>query len=361
VPSLKIYDALKAALAVAVTSIVSAAATKAGAANTVIPAKYVGKWHGISATWSLQEAGTTGTAATTTDLGSETKRFSFVVAPDGKITGKGNAVCWFDVTCNANLIAVKQKLEAHLVPSKSVFSFTIAGEMTSEGAIRLESATTQRMTLLNAGKRNDQWEPYTVFGYGTHPIKEEDCQFVLDVSQTLPRGIKMAWTAVKFKSDYCGKLAEEIWYLGHQYMPHSDLMIATYKEAKKNEDVLAMSTSEMQDWVLAKVKETDPEATISEEATQEARGKATVKISDCTAPYLYICNWTEEHGNYHVLNHFQKEDKMEQTLRHQELVKWWADNEIETYNNVNLRKAREKLDELKKDCRKKCATECCGD
>jgi hypothetical protein len=330
-----------------------------------VPQKYVGQWQGISGAMSLKETAVTGTATVSTDIGSEIKSFSFSVAPDGKVTGQGTAICWFDVTANADLVTVRQKHEAHLEGGKPSFEFTIEGEMTPDGRLQLHSVSRSRLTLITAGTRNDRWTPFNVFGPGRHPVSEQRCRLVLDVDHGLPRGrrenaIRVAWKAEKFGADSCGKLAEEITFIEEKYLPYADFVIEKYGEASKNPDVWQkLDANQAQDAVLKAVQQRYAQSTVGAETRMNPDGSATSTFYPGDEPYPWILTFRQEHEKY-FRDRADLDSKQFKSLAYPAYVQWSLMHNRNAWIEVNKRLANERLGRLKKECRQKCDEGCCG-
>jgi len=350
---------------VSLLAIISGDLAAADPPSKQIPERYVGKWQGISGTMSLKETEITGTATIKTDIGSEIKSFTFSVAPDGKVTGQGTAISWFDVTVDTDLVAVKRKHEAHLEGGRPSFEFTVEGDMTPEGRLKLSSVSRQRLTLINAGVRNDRWMPFNVFGPGSHPVKEERCRYVLDVVQTLPRGrrekaITVTWKAEKFRSDRCGRLAEEIAFIEEKYLPFVDFAIDKYDQASKDPNVWKkLDAKQAQDAVLNAIRETYSQAAVGAETRTNPDGSVTSTVYAADEPYPWILSFREAHEKY-FRDHRDLDRRQYDSLAYPEYVQWSLVHNRNAWIEVNKKLGNERLTRLKRECREKCAGGCCG-
>jgi hypothetical protein len=331
------------------------------------PQKYVGTWQGVSGSMSLKETELTGTAVIKTDIGSEITSYTFSVGADGKITGRGTAICWFDVTVDADLVALKQlkqKYEAHLEGGRPSFEFDIEGEMTPDGRVNLVSTSRQRLTLINAGKRNRDWLPFNVFGPGSHPVQEQGCWYVLDVTQALPRGrreraINVAWKAQKVTSDRCGKLAEEIAYIEQNYLPFVEFAMEKYEQASNDPNVWRnLNADQAQDAVLRQIQERYPNAGVAGVTRTNADGSVTSTVYAVQEQYPWVITFREAHEKYFRDTHRQDQQQFA-SLPYPEYVQWSLKHNRDAYE-VNKRLANERLARLKRECRQNCAGGCCG-
>jgi hypothetical protein len=128
-----------------------------------LPGKLVGRWRGVSGRGSAKTSQATGTATVTKDFGHEVKHFEFQVAPDGTITGSGEAAYWFDVTSDADLLVIRRKDAANLEGGRQTVAFMIEGKMSPDGRVQLSSVIQQQLSLIVDGKKQGM-NAWNVFG-----------------------------------------------------------------------------------------------------------------------------------------------------------------------------------------------------
>jgi hypothetical protein len=330
--------------------------------NGAIPDKYVGSWSGVSGRAEAKTTERTGTATVTKDFGHEIKQFEFQVQPDGKITGSGQAVYWFNVTCDAELIATRTALEAHLEGGNPLIDFTIEGQMSPDGRVRLSSTPRSRPTLVNVDKKSplDVWN---VFGPNEQAVKEMGDTLFIDAVESFPQiNMRLAYRTTK---DNCEELKKQIQFLQDKYLPFIQACIDAYTDMQNVPDDYRekwgtlpgerdADWNHLQNRVLEAVKQRYPQAGVGAETTFDAAGKPHSKVFKSEEPYQFVKDWRGSHEAYHGKHHGPAaDDKARMEKPYKDYLVWKLQNEAETYKNVNQAKAKEKLETLKEEYKKK--------
>lgn len=188
---------MKRAVGSVVLSVVLLPFTLTAAASGNIPAKWVGKWKGLSGKMEAADKGQTGTAVTSRDLGHLIEEFEFEVSEDGSVEGKGKAKYWFNVASQADLLVTKVGPTAYLEGGTQVREFEITGTLTADGKLTLDGTPGTDLVLINAGKRSTLGA-WNVFGPNAAQIRNEDCQQVANGDHVIagpPITMKIAWKA----------------------------------------------------------------------------------------------------------------------------------------------------------------------
>jgi hypothetical protein len=131
-----------------------------------IPKIWVGKWEG-NGKQRLKFKSKVGTADVLVDSGAVIDSFEIDVAEDGKVTGKGKATYWFDVSADANLLLARQCPYSRLDKNVQQIDFDIKGTMTAAGKLKLAAAPKKNLKLLNVDKEE------TIEAWNVFPDSEE--------------------------------------------------------------------------------------------------------------------------------------------------------------------------------------------
>jgi hypothetical protein len=327
-----------------------------------IPDKYVGSWTGMSGKAEAKTTERTGTATVTKDFGHEIKQFEFQVQPDGKITGSGQAVYWFNVTCDAELIATRAALEAHLEGGNPLIDFSIEGQMSPEGRVRLFSTPRSQPTLVNVNKKSPM-DVWNVFGPNEQAVKEEDDTLFIDAVDSFPQiNLRLAYRTTK---NNCEELKKQIQFLQDEYLPFIQALIDAYTDMQNvpgdYREKWGTLTGErdadwnhLQDKVLEAVRKIYPQAGVGAETTFDAAGKPHSKVYKSEEPYQFVKDWRASHEAYHAKHHGPAaDDKARMEKSYKDYLVWKLQNEVETYKNVNQAEAKKKLEELKEEYRRR--------
>jgi N-acetylmuramoyl-L-alanine amidase len=160
-----------------------------------IPPQYVGKWEGILGKGEAKSVQQVRTATVTKDFGHIIEEFEFEVADDGAITGSGKAKYWFNVSSETDLIVTRITPTAYLEGNTQTLDFTIEGQMTPEGKVKLRAVPQRELTLINAGDRQTMGA-WNVFGPFEEEVHQVDCKPALQASRLIDQlGMKLEWTA----------------------------------------------------------------------------------------------------------------------------------------------------------------------
>jgi hypothetical protein len=127
-----------------------------------LPKIYVGRWEGSGKQRSKRQV-KIGKADVLADLGAVIDEIVLDVADNGKVTGRGKATYWFDVSADAKLILARQAPYAHLDGNIQQIDFDVSGTMTSEGKMKLQAAPKKDLKRINNGKEESQGA-WNVFG-----------------------------------------------------------------------------------------------------------------------------------------------------------------------------------------------------
>lgn len=127
-----------------------------------IPKAYVGRWQGSG--WHRSKRHVKVRQADALhDMGAVINHFEIDVAEDGKITGKGKASYWFDVSSDADLVMARQAPCEHLEGNVQHVDFDIRGAMTADGKMRLEARPSRNLKRVNSTGGLVDYDAWNVF------------------------------------------------------------------------------------------------------------------------------------------------------------------------------------------------------
>jgi hypothetical protein len=139
-------------------------------------------------------------AAVTKDLGNTIDQFEFEVAADGKVTGQGTATYWFDVSSDIDAVLIKKSPDARLEGNVQKVDFTITGEITGDGKMKLRGEPRKQLSVVHSREKRGSMDAWNVFGNVAGSIERGDGGFVVRAAEVLdPEGLKLKldWKAKK--------------------------------------------------------------------------------------------------------------------------------------------------------------------
>lgn len=127
-------------------------------AQTAVSRGLAGHWSGVSGSAKIAQGATIGAGFAKKDIGHRIESFEFDIDGNGRVTGHGIAVYWFNVSAAIPMIAAN----AHLDGNVRRIEFSIDGNVTEKGVF-ITSKAMEKLPLVSPGKRQiiDAWN---VFG-----------------------------------------------------------------------------------------------------------------------------------------------------------------------------------------------------
>jgi hypothetical protein len=183
---------MAAALTIPGVSLVPAAEPPAGK----IPSMYVGKWTGAGEMSGLATE-RTGTATITTTIGHTVRGFSFEVAPDGRISGAGEATYAYKKEVDANLLVLRRKYDRRVTGPASV-PFNIEGRVLPDGRVEIQSLPQAKLTVIDYGTERREMNAWDVFMQsGEVRIAQQGRRLVMVASPAVAANTTHVWRAEK--------------------------------------------------------------------------------------------------------------------------------------------------------------------
>lgn len=161
-------------------------------AETAISAEFVGHWRGVYGDSKIDQRAAIGAGFAQKDIGHKIESFEFNIDSGGRISGRGVASYWFNVSGTIPLAAAN----AHLDGGIKKVEFLIEGNIKNGGAF-VTSKAVEKLTLINTGK-HQLLEAWNVFGPWPAKLDKETDGLSLGSSATNEQlGMKLKWKAIK--------------------------------------------------------------------------------------------------------------------------------------------------------------------
>ena len=194
----------------ALLAVMPSSASAADPPRGKIPDKYVGDWRGVSGEMSAKTTERVRTATITKVIGHTIKSFSFTVAPDGKITGSGEASYTYDQEIDADLLVSRQR-RTRRVEGPATVPFTIAGQIFPDGRVEIQSTPKQQLTVIDNGKDRRQMDAWDVFmASGDLKVKEDGPKLIIAAAPATTPNVKVEWKAEKVDKCAIPNLCQEV-------------------------------------------------------------------------------------------------------------------------------------------------------